>query len=37
MPKFNMNFTVNGNSVVCNLLNGEIQGRMKTRNNPAVK
>ena len=37
MPKFNMNFTVNGNSVVCNLLNGEIQGRMKTRNNPTVK
>ena len=37
MPNIKMNFTVNKNAVVCNMLNGEIQGRMKTRNNPALK
>ena len=37
MPNMKMNFTVNKNAVVCNMLNGEIQGRMKSRNNPALK
>ena len=37
MPNLNMNFTVNKNAVVCNMLNGEIQGRMKSRNNPTLK
>ena len=37
MPNLNMDFTVNKNAVVCNMLNGEIQGRMKSRNNPALK
>ena len=37
MPKLNMDFTVNKNAVVCNMLNGEIQGRMRSRNNPALK
>lgn len=37
MSKLNMDFTVNKNAVVCNMLNGEIQGRMKSRNNPALK
>ena len=37
MPNLNMNFTVNKNAVVCNMLNGEIQGRMKSRNNPSLK
>ena len=37
MPNLKMNFTVNKNAVVCNMLNGEIQGRMKSRNNPALK
>ena len=33
----NLNFTVDKNAVVCNMLNGEIQGRMKSRKNPALK
>ena len=33
----NLNFTVDKNTVVCNMLNGEIQGRMKSRKNPTLK
>ena len=29
-----MNFAVNGNAVVCNMLDGEIRARMASRNNP---
>ena len=32
-----MNFAVNGNAVVCNMLDGEIRARMASRNNPAKK
>lgn len=37
MSNLNMDFTVNKNAVVCNMLNGEIQGRMKSRNNPTLR
>ena len=32
-----MNFAVNGNAVVCNMLDGEIRARMASRNNPTKK
>lgn len=32
-----MNFAVNGNAVVCNMLDGEIRARMASRNNPEKK
>lgn len=37
MSNLSMNFTVDKNAVVCNMLNGEIQGRMKSRKNPTLK
>lgn len=37
MPRSYMNFTVNGDSIVCNMLNGEVQGRLKSAKNPAMK
>ena len=37
MPKSYMNFTVNGDSVVCNMLNGEVQGRLSSAKNPEMK
>lgn len=37
MSNLKMDFTVNKNAVLCNMLNGEIQGRMKSRKNPALK
>ncbi len=37
MPKSYMNFTVNGDSIVCNMLNGEVQGRLRSAKNPEMK
>jgi len=37
MSKSNMNFAVNGNAVVCNIIDGEIRARIATRNNPEKK
>ncbi len=37
MPKSYMNFTVNGDSIVCNMLNGEVQGRLQSAKNPEMK
>ena len=37
MSNLRMDFTVSKNAVVCNMLNGEIQGRMRSRKNPALK
>lgn len=37
MSKSYMNFSVNGNAVVCNIIDGEIRARMATRNNPEKK
>lgn len=37
MSKSNMSFAVNENAVICNMLDGEIKGRMVSRNNPTKK
>ncbi len=37
MSKSNMNFAVDGTAVAYNMLDGEIRGRMATRNNPQKK
>lgn len=37
MSKNYMNFTVNGDSIVCNMLNGEVQGRLRSVKNPEMK
>lgn len=37
MPRNYMNFTVNGDSIVCNMLNGEVQGRLISIKNPEMK
>ncbi|MBQ7411027.1 MAG: hypothetical protein IJW20_06575 [Clostridia bacterium] len=37
MPKSYMNFTVNGDSIVCNMLNGEVQGRLRSAKDPEMK
>lgn len=37
MSKSNMNFAVNENAVVCNIIDGEIRARIATRNNPQKK
>lgn len=35
--KSNMNFAVDGNAVVCNMIDGEIKARIVTRKNPEKK